>query len=240
MLRLLLLAVGICSTWTALPQFSWDTLPVFFHSANSTGQNNDNAIKLIIKFQMATIDKWMGYNTKNVDDEDEMVIAIKAVNPKISTYFYMNSHKDRPEITRMARELEQHPNYVLHDDNRVKVKNTPGFYMFDVSKPEVRKWWLKICLNATKYANGDGCFCDSSQRINTTFTPQLSSNKEKAWNEGLLNLTHEVQEALGDDNLLIGKVANQSYIKAVQIESFRPSNNSIWSLLLGAQVGQVM
>ena len=88
---------------------------------------------------MATIDKWMGYNTKNVDDEDEMVIAIKAVNPKISTYFYMNSHKDRPEMIRMARELEQHPNYALHDDNCVKVKNTQGFYMFDVSKPEVRK-----------------------------------------------------------------------------------------------------
>ena len=120
------------------------------------------------------------------------------------------------------------------------MKNIQGFYVFDVSKPEVCKWWLKICLNATKYANGDGCYCDSSTKINTTFTPQLSPRKEKAWNEGLLNLTREVQEALGDDNLLIGKVANQSYVKAVQIEGFRASNNSIQSLLLGAQVGQVM
>ena len=55
-------------------------------------------------------------------------------------------------------------------------------------------------------------FCDSSQRVNATFTPHVSASKEKAWNEGLLNLTHEVQEALGDDNLLIGKVANQSYV----------------------------
>ena len=243
MLRLLLLAVWICSTRAALPQFSWDTLPVFFHSSNSSGQYNDDALKVIAKYQMATIEKWMGYDVKNVDDEDEMVLAmkaIKALNPKISTYFYMNSHKDRPEMTRMARELDEHPEYALCDENGVKVKNNQGFYVFDLSKLEVRKWWLNICLNATKYANGDGCFCDSSQRINTTFTPHLSASKEKAWNEGLLNLTHEVQEALGDNNLLIGKVANQSYVKAVQIEGFRASNNSIQSLLLGAQVGQVM
>ena len=243
MLRLLLLFVGICFTWAALPQFSWDTLPVFFHSSNSTGQYNDDALKVIAKFQMATIEKWMGYDVKDVDDEDEMVLAmkaIKAVNPKIATYFYMNSHKDRPEMTRMARELDANPDYALRDDNGDRVKNSQGFYVFDLSKVEVRKWWLNICLNATKYANGDGCFCDSSQRVNATFTPPVSESKEKAWNEGLVSLTREVQEALGDDNLLIGKVANQSYVKAVQIENFGATNNSIQSLLLGAQVGQVI
>ena len=74
---------------------------MFFHSSNSTGQYNDDALKVIAKFQTATIEKWMGYDVKNVDDEDEMVLAmkaIKAVNPKITTYFYMNSHKDRPEM----------------------------------------------------------------------------------------------------------------------------------------------
>ena len=165
---------------------------------------------------MATIEKWMGYDVKDVDDEDEMVLAmkaIKAVNPKISTYFYMNSHKDRPEMTHMARELDENPDYALRDDNGVRVKNTQRFYVFDLSKLEVRKWWLNICLNATKYANGDGCFCDSSQRVNAMFTPRLSATKEIAWSEGLVNLTCEVQEALGDDNLLIGKVTNQSYVR---------------------------
>ena len=56
----------------------------------------------------------------------------------------------------------------------------------------------------------------------------------------MLNLTCEVQEALGDNKLLIGKVANQSYVKAVQIEYFNLGNNSINSLMLGAKVGQVM
>ena len=62
-----------------MPQFSWDTTNVFFHSANSTGQYNDDALKVIAIFQMATIDKWMEYYTKNVDNVDEMVIAMKVI-----------------------------------------------------------------------------------------------------------------------------------------------------------------
>ena len=49
-----------------------------------------------------------------------------------------------------------------------------------------------------------------------------------------------MQEALGEDKLLIGKIANQSYVKAVQIEFFTASNDSIENLLLGAEAGQVV
>jgi len=98
-----------------------------------------------------------------------------------------------------------------------------------LSKPEIRKWWLNTYLNATKFANGDDCFCDSSQRETTGFTPSPSAVKQKAWDEGMLNLA---KEALGDDKLVIGKVANQSYVKDVQIKSFRPSNSSTVPQLL--------
>ena len=243
-LLLLLVFVGTYHQTSAdLPQFSWDTLPVFFHSSNKTGQYNKDALQTIAKFQMATIEKWMGIDINDTDDEDEMVLAMKAikeVNPKISTYFYMNSFKDCPEMTRMTRELSEHPDYALRDSSGEKVKNSQGFYVFDISKPEVRKRWLNTCLNATKFANGDGCFCDSSQHVNSTFKPNLPKSELEAWGEGLLNLTREVQEALGDDKLLIGKVANQSYVRAVQIESFSPSNGSIENLMLGAKVGQVV
>ena len=216
---------------------------MFFHSANTSGQYSEEALQTIAKFQMVTIDKNMGSDVENVDDEDEMVItmrAIKKINPKASTYFYMNSFKDSDKMTRMHRELEEHPDYYLRDSNGTRVKNNQGLYAYDLSKPKVRQWWQNICLNATKYANGDGCYCDSSQNENSTFRPSPSEAKLKAWGEGLLNLTRDVQEALGDDKLLIGKVANQPYVKAVQIEYFRANNDSINSLILGVSVGQVM
>ena len=64
MLTLLAVALLFGSANAALPQFSWDTLPVFFHSSNSTGQYNDDALKVIAKFQMVTIEKWMGLEVK--------------------------------------------------------------------------------------------------------------------------------------------------------------------------------
>lgn len=239
----MLLAVSIVPILSALPQFSWDTIPIFFHSSNSSGQYSPGALQIIAKFQMATIEKWMGYKVQGIDDEDEMVMAMKAikrVNPKVATYFYMSSSSDHPEMARIAGDMEKHQDYFLCDRNGVKVKNKGSFYVMDLSKKEVRKWWLNICLNATKFADGDGCFCDGSQRVNETFTPELLDSKLKEWGEGLLNFTCEVQEALGASKLLIGKVANQSYVKAVQIEFFRPDNDSINSLMLGAQVGQVV
>ena len=167
MLTLLVAILLFGPAKAALPQFSWDTLPVFFHSSNSTGQYNDDALKVIAKFQMVTIEKWMGWEVKDIDDEDEMVLAMMAVkklNPKVATYFYMNSVRDRPEMTRMARDVQQHPEYALKDDNGKKVMSG-DYYVFDLSKQEVRKWWLNICLNATKFANGDGCFCDMSANL---------------------------------------------------------------------------
>lgn len=238
-----LLSLLVSPSLATLPQFSWDTLPVFFHSSNSSGPYNKKALETIAKFQMATIEKWMGLDIQNVDDEDEMVLAmraIKATNPKIATYFYMNSYKDRPEMTRMTRELNKHPKYYLQDSHGTHVKSSGGFYVFDMSNPKVRQWWLNTCLNATIFANGDGCFCDSSQRVNATFSPKLPKDKAKAWGEGLLNLTCDVQKALGDDKLLIGKVPGQPYVKSVQIESFEAKNDSIVSLMLGAELGQVV
>ena len=242
MLILLAIALLFGSAKSALPQFSWDTLPVFFHSSNSSGQYNDDALKVIAKFQMVTIEKWMGWDVKGIDDEDEMVLAMMAIkkkNPAVATYFYMNSNRDRPEMTRMYREAAQ-KSYLLKDDNGQLVKTGGDFNVFDLTNPEMREWWLNICLNATKFADGDGCFCDMSASEDAHLKPQPSESIVKSWADGMMNLTQEVQEALGEDKLLIGKKANQSYVKSVQIEYFAPDNNSINSLILGAKVGQVM
>ena len=96
----------------------------------------------------------------------------------------------------MARYVQQHPDYALKDDNGQKVKSG-DYYVFDLSKQEVRKWWLNICLNATNFANGNGCYCDMSASENALFKPPPSESIMKPWGEGMLNLIREVQEALG-------------------------------------------
>ena len=76
--------------------------------------------------------------------------------------------------------------------------------------------------------------------MNARFSPRVSEDKEIAWGQGLLDLTREVQEALGNDNLLFGKFPNQSYVKAIQMEYFEPNKDSINALMLGVEIGQVV
>ena len=63
----LFLTAAVQFSSTALPQFSWDTMPVFFHSCNTSGQYNDESVKIIAKFQMATVEKSMGRDLANED-----------------------------------------------------------------------------------------------------------------------------------------------------------------------------
>ena len=81
-------------------------------------------------------------------------------------------------------------------------------------RPDVRKWWLDTCLNATSFANRDGCFCDASQRTGAIMKSQPSPRQSKldAWSEGLTALIREVQEALGDDRLLMHWQGGKSII----------------------------
>ena len=235
-------AALVSTSGAVLPQFSWDTLPVFFHSCNTSGPYSADAISVIAKYAMVTIEKWQGFDVPNVDDEDQMVLAMKAIkqaNPKVATYFYMNSYKDRPEMTRMARQLKEHSDWILHDKDGNPVKNSQGFIVFDQSNPNVRQWWMKTCLDAVSAANGDGCYCDSSADTNESF-PNVPAQKLKEWGKGLLELTKEVQQQLGDNKLLIGKTPDQPYVKCSQIEFFRPNNASINALMEGVKNGKVM
>lgn len=237
---LFLLVTVLGQSWASVPLFSWNTLPVFFHSSNASGPYSYEALQTIAKFSMVTIEKWQSYNT-SIDDEDAMVLtmqAVKKINPEAATYFYMNAWKDRPEMTRMARELKQNPSYALTDSNgKPVVSGADSYQVFDLSQVIVQQWWQNICLNATKASGGDGCFCDMS-------TPHqfkgVDAGKMAQWNKGLLNLTLNVQDALGVDRFLIGKTPDQPCVLSIQIEFFSPDNSSINKLMEGVSKSKVV
>ena len=85
---IVIVSFACCYTNAALPPFSWDTLPVFYHSSNQSGDFSRDALGTIAKFSMVTIEKWQAYEVKGVDDEDAMVIAmrdVKKMNPNVAT-----------------------------------------------------------------------------------------------------------------------------------------------------------
>ena len=84
------------------PPFSWDTLPVFFHSANASGPWSDAAVKQIARFEMATNEKAHAMALPGGGRESEEVAGpaacrqVDAQKTGSHTFFYLNSVIDWP------------------------------------------------------------------------------------------------------------------------------------------------
>merc|ERR1712070_455524 len=129
MFRFAILASCSCEihAWN-FPQFSWETLPVAFHSSNPGGPYSDEELQNISKFATVTFQKWQGvhnypdagYDWENCQDdvthavthcgcclEDEMVgmgKRLKAMKPNIMVFEYLNSQQAAlPAWTRGCR-----------------------------------------------------------------------------------------------------------------------------------------
>jgi hypothetical protein len=77
------------------PFFSWDTIPTAFHGANRTGVYSEDAVKLLARNSMVTIEKWYTPCASQgpvqsgpecyVEEKIETVLGrIKAVNPNVT------------------------------------------------------------------------------------------------------------------------------------------------------------
>ena len=106
-----------------MPRFSWDTLPVIFHSSNETapiGMYSPQSLEILAKYAVVTLEKYQGYNgffphhkqvnMKNCQNEsdvsqcgccvedniEEVAKAIKAINPTTMVFAYLHSVKAYP------------------------------------------------------------------------------------------------------------------------------------------------
>ena len=129
-------------------QFSWEHVPVFFHTSNTTGPYNQEALKIMAKFPLVTIEKFQGPDSGYLYpaeqwvccEEDRIVQALKAVksiNPNVTGIFYYNMVLDFPQY-RLHQEFSKNESWWLHDDNgnvvRVSVRvsfSPPILYLHD-------------------------------------------------------------------------------------------------------------
>ena len=114
--------------------FSWDTVPVFFHSSNYTGPYDDEAIRIMARFPLVTIEKFQGpdsgykypLNPYKCCEEDRIVKTlkrVKAINPNVSGVFYYNSVLDFPQY-RLHEEFSKNESWWLRDShgNVIRIK----------------------------------------------------------------------------------------------------------------------
>ncbi|XP_065182760.1 uncharacterized protein LOC135813611 [Sycon ciliatum] len=245
---------------TALPnapppnvQFSWDHVPVFIHTSNTTGPFNDQALQIMAKFPIVTIEKYQGPNSgyhypaeKWVCCEEDRIVdtlkSVKKINPNITGIFYYNMVLDFPQY-RLHENFAKNESWWLHDQHGNVVRVAGGGHghadllVYDTRQKTVADLFMNACLDLVPTGAVDGCFVDRPvDGIPDTDTPEKYLDLITSH----ITTLQEFQNRLGNGPL----VANHGYsmpgVNAVMIEGFAASEESIETLQWSAKRGKLV
>jgi len=212
----------------AWPRFSWDTVPVFYHSCNFTGTYNDDALKIVSKFPLVTIEKGQQVREPGVAETKivNVLKKVKELDSNISTIFYYNSVLDWP-FYQLHQNFLEHPKWwmknktggVCRMNGDGSFPNHTNMLVFDFAQEEVRDFWMSECINMTKTGYVDGCFSDRA-----IGTPCGGSS---AYTDGHLKVHQDLQKALKNGVLIANHGYSMPGVNAVHIEAFKADENSI-------------
>jgi len=176
------------------PPFSWDTLPVAWHSDNGDShQWTDDELHTLAKYSAVTFEKTQGGNffppevgghkgltCQNGTDtsgcgcceEDYLIRAakvLKSVRSDLHVYAYVNSVIAYPWYAG-AQRLLQNENLWLRDVNGTLLNNIhmnpiETWYTWNHGVPEAAQIFKDQCKNMTDSGYIDGCFVDGCTKI---------------------------------------------------------------------------
>lgn len=152
-----------------LPPFSWDKLPMFLHTQNTSGPWSPAALQRIAEFPIVTLEKSHDFPAQQrghrLDKTTGVACAaIHAINPATKVLYYSNSLMAY-SCDPLYDVIEADPTLILKDANGQDVRfgQTPhSLACYDVTSPALRRLFTDSCVNTTLSGNGgcNGCFLD--------------------------------------------------------------------------------
>eukprot|EP01084_Bolivina_argentea_P038740 71636_1 len=239
------------------PQWSWDHVPVFMHTCNTSGPWNNKTLQYFTKFPIITFTKGSGlyateqpYASQYAEDKIiEACTQIKALKPEIICILYYNSIRDWTYY-KLHDTFIEHPSWWLRDNNQQIVlvsgansfpKPAQGLLVPDYRQKIVSTFWASECYNITSKNIGiiDGCFSDTAQ-INSfpgyNFTAQDLNEFEIGHNASLTLIQSELNKT--NSSIVI---ADNGWVPegvlGTMIQKFEPNENNIKQLLSFSEVG---
>ncbi|WP_405562423.1 putative glycoside hydrolase [Polaribacter sp. Asnod6-C07] len=193
-----------------LPEFSWDTMPLYMHVRKSTTFTKKE-IKYLSKFPLITFEKTTGNKTFGSTEKGTIKAAkaVKRINPNAKILYYKNVVINWGGYNEDEIFLYEQPEALLVNAKGKKAvmpNGKTGF--FDISEDYVRKYWLNHVKKVTENPFIDGVFLDANIKVLVPgfFNSRIGEEKQKAIEKGYLAMMSDLESQLGDDNLLIANI----------------------------------
>jgi hypothetical protein len=193
-----------------LPEFSWDTMPLYMHLRKSTAFTKKE-IKYLSKFPLITFEKTTGSKTFGSTEKGTLKAAkaVKNINPNTKILYYKNVVINWKGYKEDEVFFIKHPEAYLEDANgRKALMPNKKTTFFDLSKEYVRSYWLDHVTKMASNSEIDGLFLDANIKVLAPvfFNSRVGKEKQKAIETGYLSMMEELDKRLGKDNLLIANI----------------------------------
>jgi len=247
--------VNVVKTVGRLPEFSWDTMPLYMHVWKRTSYTKAE-IDYLAKYPLITLEKAQGTKEGTVQEGTlKAAREIKKINPNTKILYYKNIVIDWNSGASKA--LKGMPNGYLQasNGNYPVVNNASKAKFFDISKDEVHQWWLKDAKAMLEDDSIDGLFIDANIKvlIGHYFANGKKLGKEKAQEliKGYHELLTTINSEFREDNIILGNVIRarfenagleyMEYFDGSYFENFELNVNGISKsdyLVKGLEAGQ--
>ncbi|MDD7983870.1 putative glycoside hydrolase [Lentisphaera marina] len=191
-----------------MPEFSWETLPLYMHVRKATAFN-EQELKYLSQFPLICLEKTMGMKTYGSSEEGSIQAAkaIKELNPKSKVLYYRNVLVHYP-FYKSDRQLKKVKDAFLQNKQGQGklVRNTQEAY--DLTNLNLRKWWVNNAKTVLMDPAIDGLFLDGNIKAleEQYLLREIGSEKKQETIEAYQLLMKETQQALSEDKLMIANM----------------------------------
>lgn len=195
-------------TRSILPEFSWETLPLYMHIRKADVFSNKE-LQFLSEFPLITLEKTTGSKSFGSTDAGTIEIAkrIKALNPKAKVLFYRNVICHYGGYT-FNEQIDSITNWFLVDKDGQPSMVRDRIKAYDTTNPALREWWVSNAKKVCESPYIDGLFIDGNVKalMKGYMLRQLPDGKKQATIEGYHTMIAQTREALGPNKLMFANI----------------------------------
>ena len=188
------------------PRFSWDTVPVAFHFGKSSSLMTEAEVRFVasrsnfICLEKGHAARQFGDTETGIEKEAQQ---LKRLNPEMKVIFYWNTFLDY-SMFKAHEVYQRHPEWWLKTLDGKLDKKKGRIKRYDLSNPDVRKWWTDVAQKAVVEGSCDGVFMDAFPQITHKSNIALwGQGKYDAIQQGLRDVIKETRQKIGKDKLIV-------------------------------------
>jgi len=179
----------------AWPDFDWRTVPVWLRVRKSTAYTPDE-LKQIAGFPLVVFEKANGHRTSGDVESGTLAAgrAVKQINPRTKVIFYFNAVIRYGDYKANAEFDRRSDAWALRKGGAVFTFKD-RYRLFDLTRPDVRAWWIATARGMAAHDQIDGLFIDAICKTTT---------HGQAYSQGYRRMAADLRAGWPAGKLLLG------------------------------------